>query len=148
MKPNSAITYGNATAKMIASLEAVIERAKENHPILTGIRVGSKRLSPQQSNKPEKEVIVIPTGSIDLDDQVSREQGFYVHIYVNTNDNAYVVAERLSTVVEGCLASIRGGYGISSVGIDMSAVDATDVNGEEHRVINATALITGETFTL
>lgn len=139
-----ALIYDNPKAAMVAALNEVFEEGSAKYPILSGVSVSTRKAGPEDSA--HKQVVITGNGHSTISDSndTRRGYGFYIHIWTQT----YSEAEELAELVEASVQCVRGIHGIGAIYIDMSAVDATENEGEEYRLINVTAIMGASSFAL
>lgn len=142
MQPTHPIAFQNAAEALMTALQTVFNNVSVRHPLLKDVRVAVKKYPHSDF---DRQVIIMPTGSMDIENGLAREQAYNINVWAST----YEHAEDLSQLTELCLKSIVGLSGIKWVEINMSHVPVVeDGLQEEHRLITCTALLSGMAFSL
>lgn len=145
MFPENPIEFPVSAYAMVESLTAACLLYETKYPVLQGVRVATKRDTPQQANTHAKQVIITPTYANYVMSRLKKAQGYNINFFTTSYDDA----EDLGVALEVVFQSIRNEtfHWVAVTRAPEEVTDSLFVN-ENHYWMTLDTLIAGKSISL
>lgn len=145
MLPENPIQFPVSSYAMVEALTEACALYETAYPVLQGVRIATKRDTPQQGSTHKKQVIVTPTAATYVSNHLKKRQFYNINFFTES----YEDAEDLGVALEAVCQSIRNEvfHWVIVTNAPLEVPASTFVN-ENHYWMALDTLIAGKTISL